>query len=390
MTDISFTTFSAALAQNEHPTSMQIYDSDPVFQQDADKMVYLVQRTLGSPVLESEISLYQIWDCFEQATLEFSMEINKHHAKNILVDLLGQPTGSLSGSENAYVLGNSAEFARRLTLQYAYEIGANSPWAWNTGSIDLIPGQQTYDLMPALSASLTGSTVSGVQIRKIHHYEPVAAYRFFDTTSVLNFLGNNMNFSSYSPETIFYMLPIWEDVLRGVQLEFNQRVRRSQYSFEIRGFKLKLYPVPNRAMKLWYEWTSSHDPLNNTIGGMSLYNTKGVTSNLSNVAFGHLGYSGINSIGRTWIWKMTVAMVKERLALIRGKFQSIPIPNGEVNINWQQLQNQAEKDMENLRQELKETLDQLSYKNIAQEKNDLQELAIKEWNRLPKFVYRSR
>jgi hypothetical protein len=87
---------------------------------------------------------------------------------------------------------------------------------------------------------------------------------------------------------------------------------------------------------------------------------------------------------------MTVAKAKQKLALIRGKYQSIPIPNGEVNINWQQLDSQAQREMENLRQELKEILELMSYKNLMQENYDRQMLAVKEWNMLPKFIYRSR
>lgn len=390
MADISFGSFSAAVAANERPTSFGLYDLDLQFQADADSLVYRVQRELGSPVLESELALYQIWDSFEVATKEWSSTINKHHAKNVLIDLLGSPTGSLSGSENAYVVGNSTEWARRLTVQYAYEIGANSPWPWNTGSVVTIPGQQTYDLLSYISASLTSSTISGVQIRKIHHYEKTAAYRFFDTTSVINFLGNNMNFASYSPETIFYMMPVWEDILRGSQLEFSQRVRRSNYSFDLRGFKLKVYPVPTRAENLFFEWTASHDPLNANLGGVNLFPSRGVTSNISNVAFGHLNYSGINSIGKDWIYAMTVAMSKQRLSLIRGKYNSLPVPNGEITLNWSQLEGQAQREMENLRQELKETLEQMSYKSLAQDKQDIEDLAAKVWNRLPKFIYRSR
>lgn len=385
MADISFSAFSAAVAANERPTSFQLYDTNLDFQRDADSLVYRVQRELGSPVVESELALYQIWDCFEAATTEWSMTINKHHAKNVLIDMLGSPTGSLSGSENAYVVGNSTEWARRMTAQYSYEIGANSPWVWNTASVALTASKQNYDLLAVLSASITGTAVSDVQIRKIHHYETVASYRFFDTTSVINFLGNNMNFASYSPETIFYMLPIWEDILRGTQLEFNQRVRRSNYSFDLRGFNLRVYPVPTRDTKIWFEWTTSHNTPNE-----SLFKTKGVTSNISNIAFGHLNYSGINSIGKDWIWSMTVAMAKQRLSLIRGKFGSLPVPNGDITLNWSQLEGQAQREMENLRQELKELLDQMSYKNLAQEKQDVQDLAVREWARLPKFIYRSR
>ena len=99
MADIAFTPFSASLATR--PTAFGLFDNDVTFQQDADKIVYYVQRNLGTPVLEAELDLVQLWTNFETATTEYSYAINNHHARNILLDMLGQPTGSLSGSENS-------------------------------------------------------------------------------------------------------------------------------------------------------------------------------------------------------------------------------------------------------------------------------------------------
>ena len=247
MSDLSFVSFSGTT----RPTAFGLYDADEQFQQDADRVVYYVQRKLGAPVIDSELDLRDIWTSFENAASEYSQTINTAHARNVLLDMLGQPTGSLSGSENVYPLGNSQEFARKLTFQYAHEFGANSPYEWKTGSFITSEGTQNYNLYNAISASIPDGT--NVQIRKVHHYEPTHAYRFFDTTSVLNFMGNSLGFESYSPETIFYLLPIWEDVLRGTQLALNQRVRRSNYSFDIRGYDIRLYPAPSRAERVFFE-----------------------------------------------------------------------------------------------------------------------------------------
>lgn len=388
MPDLSFTSFSGTV----RPTSMGIYDADEEFQVDADKMVYYVQRNMGTPVLDSELDLREIWSAFEQATLEYSQTINTHHARNVLLDLLGQPTGSLSGSENIYPISNHVEVARRITMQYSHEMGTGGPYRWFTGSVNIVPGQNKYDLWSAVSSSISGAAPgTSVVIRKIHHYEPFASYRFFDTTSVLNFMGNAMNFQSYSPETIFYLLPIWEDVLRGIQLELNQRVRRSNYSFDLVGYELTLYPVPSSPRRLFFEYTLNRNPNGEEVSGSSEmrgnYLTRGVTSNLSNIAFGHLGYSGINSIGKNWIWRMTLAFAKEILGEIRSKYQSIPIPGGDVTLNGDALLSRAREDQANLRQELREILEAMSYKNLLQEKNEIEESAKKTFGNIPILIY---
>lgn len=385
MTDISFTAFSGTT----RPTAFGIYDSDQLFLSQADDIVYFVQRNLGAPVLDSELDLRQIWTQFESATVEYSSTINAHHARNIMLDLLGQGTGSLSGSENIYPIGNSYEFARTILTQYSSELGVGGPDKWYSGSIDVVAGQQNYDLWNAVSGVLTGANEGKkVVFRKIHHYESVASFRFFDTTSVLNFLGNNLNFESYSPETIFYLLPIWEDVLRGTQLELNQRVRRSNYSFDLRGFELSLYPVPTKSQKIWFDYTiSPRDPTDPNIKG---HLSRGVMSNISNVAFGHIGYSDINSIGKNWIWRMTLAMCKEVLGTIYAKYDQLPVLEG-VNIKLNDnLVNLGREDQANLRLELRELLDQMTYKNLMQERQELVESAIQENSRVMPLIYLSK
>ncbi len=375
MADLAFTPFSAST----RPTAFAIHDADPQFQIDADRVVYYVQRNLGAPVLESELDARQIWTAFEQAAIEYSQTINANHARNVLLDLIGSSTGSLSGSENIFPLNNSIELSRKYTMQYSSELGVGGPYPWYTGSINLVTGQQRYDLWSPLSGVLTGAFEGrSIVIRKIHHYEPTAAYRFFDTTSVLNYLGNSMRFESYTPETIFYLLPIWEDVLRGMQLELNQRVRRSNYSFDLKGYELTVYPTPGRDEKLWFEYTITNDPtgLVGAVSGSSTirgHQSKGVVSNISNIAFGHLGYKDINSIGKSWIWRMTLAMCKEILGQIYSKYGSLPIPGNEVQLNGPGLISQGREDQINLRLELKELLEQMAYKNLMTEKTEIEE-----------------
>jgi hypothetical protein len=387
MADLNFVSFSGTT----RPTAFQLYDDDSDFQTDADKVVYFVQRKLGTPVVDSELDLRQIWSSFEEATIEYSSLINAHHARNVLIDFLGESTGTLSGTENSYPLSNEAAFQRNLTTQWSSEAGVGGPIAWHSSSVTLTTGQNKYDLWSVISASLTGDYANRtVTIRKIHHYEPTAAYRFFDTTSVLNFLGNALHFESYTPETIFYLLPIWEDVLRGTQLQLNQRVRRSQYSFDLKGFELTLYPVPtvgNSGQKIFFEYTIQTSPVDPNIRG---HRSLGVVSNLSNIAFGHIGYSNINSIGKTWIWKMTSALSKEILGGIRSKYASLPIPGSDITLNGADLIREGREDQANLRLELKETLSEMSYKTLMAERLELQDIAVQNSKKIPLLIYKSK
>lgn len=392
MSDLNFTSFSGT----SRPTAFAIHDSDEQFQADADKLVFYVQRTLGNTSVESELETRQIWTAFKQAALEYSQAVNANHARSTLLDLLGSSTGSLSGSEGILPLNNSIELARKYTMQYSSELGVGGPYAWYTGSVTTAVGTQKYDLWSAVSGALTGAFEGrSIVIRKIHHYEPTAAYRFFDTTSVMNYLGNSFKFESYSPETIFYLLPIWEDVLRGTQLSLNQRVRRSNYSFDLKGYELTLYPVPNKAESLNFEYTITNDPtglVGSVSGSSTLHGHKamGVVSNISNIAFGHIGYKNINSIGKNWIWRMTLGMCKEILGQIRNKYDTLPIPGGDIKLNGAQLLSEGREDQINLRLELKDLLEQMSYKNLMTEKTEMEETQRIAVSRVPLLIYVSK
>jgi len=54
------------------------------------------------------------------------------------------------------------------------------------------------------------------------------------------------------------------------------------------------------------------------------------------------------------------------LAQVRGKFQTIPIPGESITLNASDLLSQAKEEQEKLREELKTTLDELTYSKLAE------------------------
>tara|TARA_R100001463_G_scaffold11921_1_gene32972 strand:- start:417 stop:830 length:414 start_codon:yes stop_codon:yes gene_type:complete len=96
-------------------------------------------------------------------------------------------------------------------------------------------------------------------------------------------------------------------------------------------------------------------------------------NNMNTIPFDNIPYANINSIGKQWIRRFALALSKETLGQIRGKFQSIPIPGESVNLNADALLSQAKDEQEKLRTELKEVLDQLTYVEMA--KSDAEKAA---------------
>ena len=185
----------AAFENISNPTPFGIYDNESDFKTDANSIVTFVKRKLGDDVLTVELTKKQIFGNFEEATLEYSAILNQYQAKSQLVNFLGFATGSiLSGSEEKFIREN-LEFLNRFAEPYAMEAGIGGSYDSLSGSISLELGRQDYNLYTELSGANGGlfdNTKGKLKIDEVFHYNPQAAYRFFDTTSAINYLNNDL------------------------------------------------------------------------------------------------------------------------------------------------------------------------------------------------------
>lgn len=362
----------ATFIQTLNPTPFGFFDADATFQTEADAMVVFVKRKLGDDILSVELTKKQIWACFEEACLEYSMLVNQAQAKSQLANLLGVETGSLSGAEQKYPREN-IEFMLRRAEPYSIEAGLGGSYTALSGAIQLEQGRQDYDIYSELKdeagnlifSSSLNSPRGRMKIMEVFHFNPQAAYRFFDTTSAINYLNNEFAFESFTPETVFYILPVFEDVLRGGMLDMSQRVRRSNYSYRIVGTQLRIFPKPTQdnPKKLWLRVQFGSNPLDppfedNTIDGVS---------NLSNIPYGNIDYGKLNSISRQWIRQYCLALAKELLGLIRSKFSTVPIPGSDLTLNGSELVSQGREDQEKMREQLNVLLDELTYTKLLED-----------------------
>ena len=383
----------STFAQITSPTPFGFYDDDTEFQAEADALVLFVKRKLGDDIISVELTKKQIWACFEESLTEFGSMVNKYQTKSQLATLIGQPTGSFatgSSGQTGKLPHESLEFLKRQAEPYALEAGIGGSYDTVLCHFPLTASQQDYNLYTELLDSngnvyyntLTGSQRTKMKIVEVMHFSPAAGYRFFDTSSAINYLNNEFSFESYTPETIFYVLPVFEDILRAGMMDVSQRVRRSSYSYSIQGSNLRIFPKPTgTTLKNLYVRVMPVPDIYNPSSYQddSIY---GVT-NLSNVPFGNIQYKSINSIGRQWVRQYSLASAKELLGLIRSKFSSIPMPGATVELNGDALITQAKEDKSRLLDELNELLDSLTYDKLALQEADKAENLIRQLKTVP-------
>lgn len=364
----------STFATTANPTPFGVFDLESDFISEADKMIVFVKRRLGDDILSVELTKKQIWANFEEACFEYGSILNQYQAKSQLVNWLGYATGTLSGSEQLYPR-ESLEFLTRFAEPYASEADVGGAYNQISGSIQLEAGRQDYDiyteLVDANDAAIVSSSLNTMggkmRISEVFHFSPQAAYRFFDTTSAINYLNNAFSFESFTPETIFYVLPVFEDILRAGQLDLSNRVRRSNYSYKIIGTKIRIYPMPTQITvpmpRLFIRVKFMQDPLNPAFSDRSIYGV----SNLSNIPFGNLQFNRINSIGRQWIRQYTLALSMETLGYIRSKMGTLPVPGGNVTLNGADLVAKGREDRKEFITKLKEMLDTMTYDKLIEQ-----------------------
>ena len=343
-------------------TPFGIYDTDSEFQTDGPKIADFCARRLGYPVVNIELESGSFFACFEEAINEYGATVNQFNIKDNLLSVRGTPTGSnLTHVNIAQNLGPII----RLAEGYGTEAGLFSNVTWKTGSLSIVDGQQIYDI----DTLFTDVYESGKQIsiQKIHHYAPPALVRFFDpyagtgigTYSTMTEFG----WDKMSPAVSFVMMPMFEDLLRLQAIEFNDIVRRSNYSFQLYNNQLRIFPKPTADFTLWFEYFVENER-DQAIGTYP----ENTMSDLSNVTYNNMVYSHINDVGKQWIRRYTLVLSKELLGQIRSKYQSIPIPGADTSLDGTDLISNAATERDQLFEQLREILEQTSKNSLMEAK----------------------
>jgi hypothetical protein len=355
-------------------TPFKIFDNDPQFLSDLSIIPTYVRAKLGfdnvagncstANGVSVELSDNMCAVNFEDAAMEMSSIVNAYHAKSNLASLLGMMTGTLSGSENKYPW-QTLEFEKRVASAFGSSAGVGGEYKLRSGSLQVSDGVQDYDLNVCLGVT-TGSN-ERLEILDVWHWAPFLSYRFYSQSSYINYSLNEFGIKYFTPETSFYCLPTFEDYLRTAQYKFSHKLRRSNYTWELKNNMLRLFPMPVSANIIWLEYRIVKlDPFQVDHGDDSVYGV----SNISNVPFGYIPYSKLNSLSKQWIRRMCLALCKETLGNIRSKFSSIPIPNADITLNGSDLIQQGQKEADDLRTELKGLLNETLYSEIMKREQE--------------------
>ena len=336
-------TFSAGM------TPFGFYDSDTEFQSEAVKVAKFCATRLGYPMMDVELQSGSFFACFEEAVTTYGNLVFQYKIRENYISMEG---ASSATSVNNKIVNASLQKMIKISQEYGTEAEVGGKITRYTGSLPISASVQEYDLDAwATNQNITGS----IEIRRVFYESPPAILRYFDpyagTGTGIQSLMDAFDFGSYSPGVNFLLMPASYDLLKTQAIEFNDQIRRSSYSFEMVNNKLTLFPIPTQSGSLRFEYYKTKDKEDAVFedGDSKI-------TNVGEVPYENPTFLKINTPGRDWIYRYTLALAKELLAYVRGKYQTVPVPGSEATLNQADLLTDARAEKEKLLTELTELL----------------------------------
>ena len=380
-----------------------LYDTN--FVNGASDQVAYAFKKLGGDVLDIELTVGNIYASYEEAVLEYSYILNVHHSKNILHSSLGATTGTFDsdGQRTDASKADNVElkyprykfgYSKKIMDQTSTEVGLGGTTPIYSASFNTVSGEQDYDLQAIISSS-AGSDSSlmfynkvgnkRINIRNVFYKTPHAMWRFYGYYGGMNSVGNLSTYGMYADDSTFEVIPPWHNKAQAMAYEDAIYTRNSHYSYEIKNNKLRIFPAnTSYSTEMWVYFSVDDDPWdeqddrNDGLAGVN---------NMNTLPLANLPFKNINSVGKQWIRRFALALSKETLGQIRSKFNQIPIPGNNVQLNGDKLISEAREEQKSLREELQKVLDELTYEKITELQKNMVANTQEAAKAYPYFIY---
>tara|TARA_R100001509_G_C4864767_1_gene214686 strand:- start:265 stop:1449 length:1185 start_codon:yes stop_codon:yes gene_type:complete len=380
---------------NPNATAFGFYNNDVEFQVDCVKVAKFVTTRLGYPLMDVELQTGSIFTAFEEAITTYGNELYAYLIREEVLDLTGLPYANINLTET--IVTPNLETVVRLSEQYGEEAGVGGNVTWYKDFIPLTASVQDYDLKVwAKDQGITGS----IEIKRVFYQEPIpASARYLDPFDGFGFGGvaaaGLLGLGGFGGSMGYLMMPLNYDLQVIQAIEMNEMVRLSNYSFEIHNNVIRVFPIPGpyegagegefvegQCGNLWFEYIKRQDRIDTSIECAD-----GKITNVSNMPYQNPVYSLINSVGRQWIFEYTLAICKEILGYVRGKYSTVPIPNAEMTLNQADLLGAATAEKTALLERLRTYFDENSRANLLERKVREADAVLRELDQVPRVIY---
>ena len=275
-----------------------------------------------------------------------------------------------------------------LSEQYGQAVTVGGNATLFSGSIGWTSSKQVYDLTSDATLESSIGSNDKLEVQRVFNEGPAAISKFYDpfagTYDNIELL-DSFGFGNVSPAVSYILRPISYDLGRANAIETNDLIRKSAYSFEIINNKMRIFPRPDSTDsgdKIYFHYYVKDDKQ-----GTTRTYTNSKVSDPSNIPYKFITYEEINAAGRNWIRKFTLALSKELLGIIRSKYASMPLPNGEVSLDGEALKAEGREEKSLLLEELNNFLEAVSLSERSRQEQEQADAQQQVLNKAPLKIY---
>jgi hypothetical protein len=339
---------------------------DPVYgiTLDLSQFVYNQFNKIGGPIVSGSITTGSQWIYFFTTSPQISSGSATFNVTGSIPTVYIQ--NNLDPALNDRLISNNLSTTLRIAEDYGAEANVGNGYDILKGRLNMTKGVQDYDLNAWAQDSASLDPGDGIEIRRVFFEQSPAIARYFDpyagTGTGIQSLLETFGFGQFSPGINFLLMPVFFDVMKVQAIEFNDQIRKAAYSFDLVNNKLRIFPIPDSDHPLYFEYVKRSEK-NNIVTDTR----ENVVTDVMNVPYRNPIYMNINTVGRMWIAKYCLALCREIEAHIRIQYSSLTI-QGTGPINGSELIQDARTEKENLINELKEMLNEVSRRSQLERK----------------------
>ncbi|PCI28780.1 hypothetical protein COB55_03395 [Candidatus Wolfebacteria bacterium] len=343
-----------------------------------DKLFTRTRHMLGAPIRGVELE-----DSMLETFLEVSIEDYSSYVNNWLIE---QQWDSLVGLDGAVadlsfaLTTRSLDFVRSFTFAYSKQqgLGTNGPWELKKDFVTLTAGTQVYTIP------------KDREVNEVLWLTPPFIDRgLVDPFSRANWSAEQFGWS-YIGRSAEYVQPVFNILLSAQDRALKNRIRRSEMTFRITGGPngtklLYLYPVPGRRFQPGGQIGSAGGAINTAVNGTKIWywyydanvtnvgackdENKDIIRLPSDVDIDDLSWSELNKPAQTWVRRYLLALSKQTLGKVRGKFSgALGVADAEVIMDYADMLSEGIEEQSNLIEELRERLEKLEYVSLLERK----------------------
>ena len=331
------------------------------------------RSALGAPVVDVELLDTQLCDLLDLSIEDYAERVQNWLIEHQWATLYGK---NVTNIDMAYALSvRTLDMSRDFSYWFSREAGLQQrgPWELKKDFFTIEAGKQSY-LVPA-----------GREINSVLYCNPstsqAALYANYGGLDTLGFAGGygQAGGGSYGPIGGFYIAQSADIAYMATDLAYKNRLLRGDLTYKVTagpdgthiihlystpGSKLTFGSVMNATGSLslvgcevWYTY---YDTTADNVDDCRRQNPN-VLLTPDQVPLDKIDYAYLNEPTKVIVRKIFFAKAKQTLAHIRGKWSGrLSIMEAEANLDYAMLNAQAEKEYDNVMEELTKRLERMS------------------------------